>query len=195
MTSVQFKLEFFFIELGVFTLRALVLENVSRSRYGYFLYYELVGRLESGLEIYIHSYDDDFEECIDRYIEMLLCVTRAPYLERGKKNQLFLPYKYYSIELIDELFKEQGISPGTNEKELILTGEYIDSYTIPEEWVPLITSSFFKSLLKEPSALKTEHGTFLLSPHHLEKRVPIEEFPRQVSIVTGCIDLVAWTHV
>lgn len=176
-------------------MKVLVLDNVSKSKFGYFAGYEIIGRLESGLEVYIKSYRDNLEEYINRYVKMLLCVTRSPYLERGKKNQLFLPYKHYSIELIDELLNELSVSPVTNEKELILTGEFIDSYTIPEEWAPLITSNFFKDLLTHSSALKTGHGIFLLSPQHLEKRVPIKEFPPRVSIATGLIELVAWTQI
>ena len=182
-------------KIGIYALKVLILDNVSKSRFGYFAGYEIIGRLESGLEVYIKSYRDNLEEYINRYVKMLLCVTRSPYLERGKKNQLFLPYKHYSIELIDELLSELSVSPVTNEKELILTGEFIDSYAIPEEWVPHVTSKFFRDLLTHSSALDTRHGIFLLSPQHLEKRVPIEEFPPQVSIATGLIELVAWTQI
>lgn len=157
-------------------------------------YYELVGQLQSGLEIYINSYHYDLEGYIGHYVEMLLCVVRSPYLEleRGINNQLFLPKEYYSIELIDELKKKQGVSAVNYRKRLIITGEYIDSYIIPEEWIPLIESEFFKSFLKKTSALKTKDGTYLLDPSHLRKRIQIEEFPRKISIGTGCIDLAAW---
>jgi hypothetical protein len=166
--------------------------TVIRSRHDDSVYYELVGQLQSGLEIYVNSYHYDLEGYIGRNVEMLLCVLRSPYLERGKKAQLFLPEKYYSIELIDELLKEKGQSPGTNEKEIILTGEFIDTYIIPEEWVPLITPRSFQLLLTNPSAIKTEDGVFLLNPLHLRKRIPIERFPQVVSIATGSIDLAAW---
>ena len=190
-----FLLYYCFNELGIFTLRILILDNVSKSKFGYFAGYEIIGRLESGLEIYITSYRINLEEYVNRYVEMLLCVTRSPYLERGKKNQLFLPSEHYSIELIDELCTELGVSPRTNEKELVLTGEFIDSYTIPEEWASRKTSRFFNDLLNHTSALKTKHGIFLLNPQHLEKRVPIDEFPLQVSIATGLIELVAWAQI
>jgi len=190
-----FLLYYCFNELGIFKLRVLILDNVRKSKFGYFAGYEIAGRLESGLEIYITSSRANLEEYVDHYMKMLLCVTRSPYLERGKKSQLFLPSKHYSIKLIDQLCKELGVSSGTNEKELVLTGEFIDSYTIPEEWASLTTSKFFNDLLNHTSALKTEHGIFLLNPQHLKKRVPIEEFPPQVSIATGLIELVAWNPI
>lgn len=157
-------------------------------------YYELVGELQSGLQIYVNIYHYNLEGYIGRHVEMLLCVLRTPYLEseRGIYNQLFLPWEYYSIEAIDELKKKIGVNIADNKKKLILIGEFIDSYIIPKEWVPLIKPRSFQIFLKEPSALKTEDGVFLLNPVHLNKRVPIDQFPREVSIGTGCIDLAAW---
>ena len=125
---------------------------------------------------------------------MLLCVMRSPYAEykKGMNNQLFLPEEYYSVELIDELKREKGFHSSGNKKRVILTGEYIDSYDIPEKWIPLIKSKWFKRILKRPSAINTSHGIFLLYPFHLRKNVPIERFPKKVSLITGCIDLAAW---
>lgn len=169
--------------------------TVKKSRYDSSHYYELVGQLQSGLEIYINNYHYDLERYIGYQVEMLLCVMRSPYLERGMKDRLFLSGEFYSVELIDELIKEKGFRLGDNRKELIICGEFIDTYNIPEKWNPLITSSFFRSLLKKPSAIKTEDGIFLLNPIHLKKRIPIENFPRKVTIATGCIDLAAWTSL
>ena len=152
----------------------------------------VVSQLQSGLEIYINNYDYNLEDYICHHVEMLLCVTRSPYLERGWKERLFSSDEYYSIELIDELIEEQGFKRGDSRREVKLTGKFIDSYTLPKLWVPLIASNFFISVLKEPSALKTEDGIYLLDPTHLNKIVPIEEFPQEVSIATGSIDLVAW---
>ena len=166
--------------------------TVLRSRYDQSISYELFVQLQSGLEIYIIDYHYDLRGYIGSYVEMLLFIQRSPYLERGRSPQLFAPDEHYSIELIDELVKEKGFSPGTNEKEHTIVGEFINSYTIPEEWIPRIKSSFFLSLLKNPSALSTEDGIFLLSPVHLNKRVPIENFPQKVSISTGRINLIAW---
>lgn len=179
------------LELHV-EMKVFITDSVKVSRFGISHYHELIGQLQNGLEIYINNYDYDLQSYLGCYVEMLLCVTRSPYLEKGIKRQLFLPDKYYSIELIDELLKKKNQSPGTNEKELRLTGEYIDSYILSEEWICLIKSKFFRSLLKEPSALRTEDGIFLLSPVHLEKRIPIKGFPQKVTITTGCIDLAAW---
>ncbi|MFW9894668.1 MAG: hypothetical protein ACFFD7_02575 [Candidatus Thorarchaeota archaeon] len=166
--------------------------DVLRSKHDQSVYYELIGELQSGLEVYINSYHYDLQAYIGRYVEMLLCVTRSPYLERGIKNHLFFPYEYYSIELVDELLEKGVISSEITKKDVLLTGEYIDSYNIPEEWVPHITSRFYRDLLKKSSALKTKDGIFLLSPIHLKKRVPIEKFPKQVTIATARIDLAAW---
>jgi len=113
-------------------------------------YYELVGELQSGLRIYVNNYRYDLKDYIGRYVEMLLCVLRSPYLEleRGIDNQLFLPWEYYSIEAIDELKKKLGVDIANNKKKLILNGEYIDYYIIPEEWVPPIIPRSFQILLK-----------------------------------------------
>ncbi|MFW9896811.1 MAG: hypothetical protein ACFFD7_13480 [Candidatus Thorarchaeota archaeon] len=169
--------------------------SVKRNRYG--SYYEILGELQSGLEIYIEDHYYDLEECIGRHVEMLLSVLRSPYLEleRGINNdQLFAPWKYYSIEVIEEMKKKMGSRSVNSKKNLILSGEFIDSYVIPEGWIPCITSDLYKGLFlrKKPSALRTEDGLFLLRSVHLEKKVPIEQFPQQVTIGTGCIDLVAW---
>jgi hypothetical protein len=159
---------------------------------------EILGELKSGLEIYIEDHHYDLEGFIGCHIEMLLRVLRSPYLEleRGiDNNQLFAPFKYYSIELIDELKKKMGSRPGNSKKRLVLTGEYIDSYSLPEHWVPRVTPKPFQYLLKATSALKTDDGVFLLNPIHLKKNMPIEKFPRDLSIGTGCIDLVAWQPI
>lgn len=159
-------------------------------------YYWLVGSLQSGLEIIIKYSYNDLQRYKGEHVEMLLCVLRSPYLEleRGIHNQLFAAEEHYSVELIDELLKIKGFSLYSRDsrKRIILTGEYIDSYIIPKEWIPLITSKWFKSILKEPSAIRTDDGIFLLNPFHLRKRVPIEEFPREVTIATGSISLAAW---
>ena len=154
----------------------------------------LVGKLQSGLEIIIKNFFYDLQRYEGHHVEMLLSVMRSPYLEleRGIHNQLFLPEEYYSIELIDELLKEKGFISRDNRKSIILTGEYIEPYTVPQKWIPLITSKWHKSLIREPSALKTSDGVFLLNPFHLRKKVPIEHFPQLVTIATGSIELVAW---
>ena len=159
-------------------------------------YYWLVGRLQSGLEIIIKDIYYDLHRYVGHHVEMLLSVLRSPYLEleRGIHNKLFAAEEYYSVELIDELLKKKGFNPYSRDKRkrVILTGEYIDSYTIPEKWVPLIKPKSFKLLLKKASALKTGDGIFLLNPFHLRKKIPIEEFPRDVTIASGSISLAAW---
>jgi hypothetical protein len=173
-------------------MKVFILDNIKTGKYGISSYFEIIGKLDSGAKIYIDSYHYNLEKYVYHEVEMLLCVWRSPYLERGRKNQLFSPSEFYSIELIDELYKEQNITPNTNKEGHTLTGEFIDTYTIPEEWVPLIAPGIHRNLLKRSSALNTEDGLFLLSPLHLEKHVPIEEFPQQVSIATELITLVAW---
>ena len=154
----------------------------------------ITGRLRSGLEIEIQNFYYDLQEYIGYHVEMLLCVFRSPYLEykKGMDNRLFSPEKYYSMELIDELEKRSTFNSKDNGRPIILTGEYIDSYIIPQEWMPFLKSNWFKSVLKEPSAINTDDGIFLLYPFHLRKKVPIERFPKIVTIATGCIDLAAW---
>ena len=154
----------------------------------------MTGKLESGLEIKITDLFYDLQDYIGHYVEMLLCVFRNPYSEYklGMINQPFLTEKYYSIDLIDELKKGKSFNSVVNKRHMILTGEYIDSYDIPKNWIPLMEPKWFKQILKEPSAIKTSDGLFLLYPFHTRKKKPIENFPRVVTIVAGRIDLVAW---
>lgn len=92
----------------------------------------------------------------------------------------------------NELKERKGFNSNDNGRRMILTGEYIDSYIIPQKWMPFLKSNWFKSVLKEPSAINTDDGIFLLYPFHLRKKVPIERFPKIVTVATGRIDLAAW---
>lgn len=153
------------------------------------------GQFQSGLEVQIYNIYHDLQEYLGQYVEMLLCVLRSPYLEldKGIINSPFLPDKYYSIDLIEELEEKADISSENNEKRhMIITGEFIDSYTIPEEWIPLIKSKWFKGILHNASAIDTNEGFFVLYPFHLGTRIPLDKFPKTVSIGAGRIDLVAW---
>lgn len=157
-------------------------------------YYWIVGRLKSGMEVIIEDSHYDLRESIGRHVDMLISFIRSPYseLKRGIRNQFFLQEKYYSEELIDELLRKKEVVSTGNKRVTKLTGEYIDSYIIPEKWAPLPQRRSFKTLFKEPSALKTEEGTFLLSPIHSRRRVPVEQIPREVTVVGG-LSLQAWT--
>ena len=169
--------------------------DIIRKQNKYGSSYTLIeGRLQSGLNIIITDRFYDLQGLKDQYVEMLLSVMRSPYLElqRGIHNQLFASEEYYSVELIDELLEEKGFSSTDDRECIILTGEYIDSYIVPEEWKPLKTSNWLKSLITDPPALRTRDGIFLLNHFHLVKKVPIEEFPQFVTIATGSIGLVAW---
>ena len=95
------------------------------------------------------------------------------------------------MEVVNELVREEIVDSADHEGVVVLTGEYIDSYTIPEKWAPLPQRGSFEMLFKEPSALKTEDGTFLLNPIHLKRSVPIEKIPKKVTMAGG-LDLEAW---
>lgn len=167
---------------------------VKKDKYGPPDYYWIVGRLQSGIEVIIKDIYFDLQGCIGNYVDMLLSFMRSPYCEqqRGIHSQIFLPEKYYSVELIDELLSKKGVISTGNERVVILTGEYLDSYTIPDEWVPLTQGESFKAFFKEPSALRTEDGAYLLYPWHSQRGVPIEEIPHKV-IMAGTLRLEAWT--
>ncbi len=160
-------------------------------------YYHLMGKLQSGLVINIEDLFYDLRSYNGFHAEMLLIVMRDPYLEleKGINNQLFLPEKYYSFEFINELKRRNLLKSRSNWGSVVSTGEYIDPYTIPEDWLSLIKPNAYKVMLEEPTALKTEDGIYLISPLHSRKRVPIEEFPQKVSIATSSIDLVAWNPI
>ena len=96
------------------------------------------------------------------------------------------------MELVDELLSKEGAVSTGDEMVVVLNGEYIDSYTIPEKWIPLTQGGAFEVLFKEPSALKTEDGTFLLYPIHSRRAVPIEKVPQEVT-TAGSLSLEAWT--
>ena len=98
-------------------------------------YYWIVGKLQSGIEVIIKDVYYDLQNCIGHHVDMLLSFMRSPYLElqRGIHNQLFLSEEFYSVELIDELLSKNGVTSDGNERTIILIGEYIDSYTIPEK--------------------------------------------------------------
>ena len=167
---------------------------VKKDKYDGHDFYWVVGSLQSGMDVIIKDIYYDLRECVGRYVDMLISFMRSPYceLQRGIQNQIFLPSKYYSVELIDELLSQKGVVSTGNERVIVLAGELIDSYIIPEKWAPLPQRGSFKALFREPSALKTEDGTFLLSPIHLRRRVPIEKIPQEVTIA-GSLRLEAWT--
>ena len=156
--------------------------------------FKIIGQLQNGLEIKINDLFYDLQKYIGQYVEMLLCVLRNPYAEykMGMIDKYFLPEEYYSIELIDELMEKKGFYSKCNTKRCILTGEYLDSYEIPEKWIPHMEPKWFKHILKNPSAIKTKEGVFLLYPFHIRKKMSIESFTKNVTIVTGRIDLATW---
>jgi hypothetical protein len=150
------------------------------------------GCLQSGLEITIKNLDYDLRGYKGQHVEMLLSVMRSPYLElqRGIHNSLFAPEEFYSIELIEELReKKKSLN---NREVIILSGEYLDSYNVPEKWLHFKTSNSIKFLMEKVSALKTRDGIFLLNPFHSMKSIPVEEFPHPVIIASGSFNLVAW---
>ncbi|TES94476.1 MAG: hypothetical protein E3J90_12320 [Promethearchaeota archaeon] len=174
-------------------MRVFVSDVIVKTRSYWGDYYWVVGRLQSGMEVIIEDNHYDLRECIGSNIDMLLSFMRSPYSEqkRGIHSRVFLPFKYYSVELVDELLGKKKVVSTDNKRATILTGEYIDSYTIPEKWAPLPQRGSFEAFFKEPSALKTEDGVFLLNPFHSERRVPIEQIPREVTMVGG-LSLEAW---
>ena len=156
--------------------------------------YWIDGKLPSGLKVVISDYYYDLRECVGRYVDMLLSFTRSPYCEqkRGIQNQCFAPFKYYSVKIVEDLVDDGLVESAYDESVVVLTGEYIDSYTIPEKWASVPKRGPFQTLYNEPSALKTEDGTFLLFPIHSRRQVPVEQIPREVTMAGG-LKLVAWT--
>lgn len=184
----------FLSSYGVVILRVFIVNVIVQpNKYEGYDYW-IKGQLESGLEIFIHDTYYDLERNVGTHVEMLLSFFRSPYVEvkRGIDQRLFKAFEYYSIELIDELKKNLNVKSSNNERVVILTGEYIDSYTIPAHWIPKITRRIYRKIYKEPHALKTEDGIYLLDPWHMEKRIPLEKFPPRVTM-GGSVSLVAWS--
>ncbi len=115
------------------------------------------GRLHSGLAIIVKDVYYNLQGYEGQHIEMLLSVLRSPYLElqRGIQNQIFASEEFYSVELIDELLEKKGHHAKDYGEGIILTGEYINSYIVPEKWAPLIKPELFKIIPKKLSALRT----------------------------------------
>ncbi len=156
--------------------------------------FKITGQLQSGLRFVINDLFYDLRKYVNHHVEMLLCVLRSPYAEyeKGMDNSPFIPEEHYSMELIDELGGQNGLN-SESKNDIILNGEFIDSYVVPEKWIPLMEPRWFGRILKEPSAIKTEEGIFLFYPFHMKRKTEsIENFPKNVTIVTGCIDLAAW---
>ncbi|KKN25523.1 hypothetical protein LCGC14_0883900 [marine sediment metagenome] len=80
------------------------------------------------------------------------------------------------------------------DREIILKGDFIQSYTIPENWDCLITDKADRAMLINLSALKTEDGIFLLRHVHTRTQSAIDKIPKPMLIGTGLISLVAWPH-
>lgn len=175
-------------------LKVFVSDVIAKKDKHGFDYYWVVGRLQSGVEVIIDDYYYDLREHMGRHIDMLISFMRSPYCEqkRGIRSKIFLPEKFYSVELVDELLSKKGVVSTGNKRVIELAGEFIDSYTIPEKWAPLTQRKSFKVFFKEPPALKTKDGTYLLSPFHLRRRVPFEKIPQEVTMAGG-LNLEAWT--
>lgn len=158
-------------------------------------YFKIFGQLQSSLEIWITDHRFDLREYVGQHVDMLLSVVRNPYLEHqlGIKSN-FLSWEHYSIEIVDKvednLTKKYGPLSKENINEIILKGGYIDPYMISEDWDSLIKDKINRELYRNPSALETEDGIFLLSPYHLRK--PVTKIPQNIIIGTGVISLVAW---
>jgi len=193
--SLNLTSSFFLLIYGVLILRVFVSDIiVKKNKYDGSDYYWIVGILQSGMELIIVDNYYDLREFVGHYVDMLISFMRSPYceLQRGIRNQIFSPEEFYSMELVDELLSKKEVVSTGNGKVVVLTGEYIDSYTIPEKWIPLTQGGAFEVLFKEPSALKTEDGTFLLYPIHSRRAVPIEKVPQEVT-TAGSLSLEAWT--
>ena len=175
-------------------MRVLILDiTVKKDKDGY-NYYWVVGRLQSGMEIIFKDIYYDLRKYIGHRIDILISFMRSPYceLQRGIQNQIFLQETFYSVELIGELLNQEGIVSAGNEGVVVLTGKLINSYIIPEKWISSTQRKLFKILFKEPSALRTEDGAFLLYPFHLQKQIPIDQIPQEVTMA-GSLRLEAWT--
>ena len=156
--------------------------------------YWILGRLPSGVEVVIDDYYYDLREYVGSYVDMLLSFMRSPYYEQKMRipNEIFASEKYYSMDVVNELVNDGLVDSADYEGVVVLTGEYIDSYIIPEKWAPLPQRGSFQTLFREPSAIKTDDGTFLLYPVHSRRQVPIEQIPQNVTVAGG-LTLQAWT--
>jgi hypothetical protein len=153
-------------------------------------YYWIVGVLQSGMDVIIEDIYFNLQECVGHQVEMLLSFMRSPYFEQqmGIHSQPFLTEKFYSVELVNEILGRDRNISSDNRRIVILKGEIIDSYIIPEKWIPLVQRESFKALFKEPSALGTEDGDFILYPYHSRKKFPV---PQEV-IMAGVLRLEAF---
>ena len=153
-------------------------------------------RLTRGQAITLESKlykDGDMKDFIGKEIDVLLSGFRSPITEyrlMPENNSPFeLEGEYYQFDMIEELerkmqekIKKSRTKTNSLKKlgnsALIVEGTYIPKYFPDPKWKRR------ESLLYPNGgpAFDTNDGVILLSPFHLEPKIPIEEFPKRYKI-------------
>jgi len=149
-------------------------------------------RLNSGLSITLDSNlykDGDIKDFIGQEVDVLISGFRSPITEHRLMPNNVSPFelegKYYQFDMIEELERKMDKTKrGSNRKAvpklnvwdsaLIMEGIFIPKYFPDAKWKN-------KELIRYKNgtpAFDTEDGIILLSPFHLEPKVPFEDFPK-----------------
>lgn len=162
-------------------------------------------RLTSGQVITLKSElykDGDMKDFVGKEIDVLLSGFRSPVTEyrlMPENNSPFeLEGKYYQFDLIEELdqkrqekIKKNNLKTTSLKKlgssALIIEGAFIPKYFRDPKWKR-------RELVLYPDggpAFDTDDGVILLSPFHLEPKIPFEDFPKRFKMFLS-LGLVDW---
>ena len=163
-------------------------------------------RLNSGLSITLNSKlykDGDMKDFIGKEFEVLLSGFRSPITEHrlmpNNNSPFKLEGKYYQFDMIEEWERKmekkrkrnnRNAVPKSNiwDSALIMEGTFIPTYFPDSKW-----KSKELILYKDGTpAFDTEDGVILLSPFHLEPKVPFNAFPKNFKMFLT-LRLVDWS--
>ncbi len=163
-------------------------------------------RLNSGLSITLDSKlykDGDMKDFIGKEVEVLLSGFRSPITEHrlmpNNNSPFELEGEYYQFDMIEEWEKKMEIKRKSSNRKAIPKSKVKDSALIMEgTFIPKYFPDFkWKSKELRPfkggtPAFDTEDGIILLSPFHLEPKVPFEDFPKSFKMFLT-LKLVDWS--
>ncbi|NHJ19524.1 MAG: hypothetical protein EAX91_01180 [Candidatus Lokiarchaeota archaeon] len=163
-------------------------------------------RLTSGQVITLESElykDGDMKDFVGKEIDVLLSGFRSPISEyrlMPENNSPFeLEGEYYQFDVVEELERKREEKVKKNNlrttplkklgpSALIIEGTFIPKYFRDPKWKR-------RKLVLYPDggpAFDTDDGVILLSPFHLEPKIPFEAFPKRFKMFLS-LGLVDWT--
>jgi len=157
----------------------------------------ILGGFRNGikLRIYCGSYYDDLYNLKDHSVDLLILAARDPYfeyLEIGDLSPFKIESEYYTLESARDFYQESN-SNSRRKFGAILSGSFIEKFSIPKKWTAHIRTPYFLALMKSRAylpAFSTDQGIFILDySSHLEKKDLNTPFPDYFSIYIGRFEL------